>query len=74
VFETIILATCLITSPLTCKDIEISVTPEDGASMQLPFYCARQGQIEIEKWISAHPGWQVQKWSCPARSRVGHKT
>ncbi len=72
-FETIILATCLIASPLTCKDIEIQVTPEHGASLQLPFHCARQGQIEIQKWISEHPGWRVEKWSCPPNGKIGRK-
>jgi hypothetical protein len=73
VLETIILATCLIGSPLTCKNIEIPVTPENGASLQLPYYCARQGQIEVEKWISAHPEWRVERWSCPPRSKLGQK-
>jgi hypothetical protein len=73
VLETIILATCLITSPLNCKDIEIQVAPEHGASLQLPYYCARQGQIEIQKWIAEHPAWRVEKWSCPPKTRVGHK-
>jgi hypothetical protein len=74
VFETIILATCLIASPFTCKDIELRVTPEHGASLQLPYYCARQGQLEISKWITEHPEWRVEKWSCPPSGRVGQKT
>jgi hypothetical protein len=74
VFETIVLATCLIASPLTCKDIELHVTPEHGASLQLPYYCARQGQLEIAKWIGEHPEWRVEKWSCPPIGRVGQKT
>jgi hypothetical protein len=73
VFETIVLATCLIASPLTCKDIEIQVSPENGASLQLPFYCARQGQIAIQKWISEHPGWRVEKWSCPPSGKLARK-
>jgi hypothetical protein len=74
VLETIILATCLITSPLTCKDIHLQVSPDQGASLQLPFHCARQGQIEVQKWIAEHPGWRVEKWSCPANDRIGHRT
>jgi hypothetical protein len=73
VFETIVLATCLIASPITCKDIEIQVTPDNGASLQLPFHCARQGQIETQKWIAEHPDWRVEKWSCPRNGKVGHK-
>jgi hypothetical protein len=74
VFETIILAACLINSPLTCKDIALHVTPERGVSLQLPYHCARQGQLEIAKWIGEHPGWRVEKWSCPPSNKVGQKT
>jgi hypothetical protein len=75
VLETIVLAACLIGSPLACKDIHIQVAPDhQGASLQLPFHCARQGQLEVQKWISEHPGWRVEKWSCPPNGRVGHKT
>jgi hypothetical protein len=74
VLETIVLATCLIASPLACKDIHIQVSPDQGASLQLPFRCARQGQIEIQKWTAEHPDWRVQKWSCPPNGRIGHRT
>jgi hypothetical protein len=74
VFETIILATCLITSPLTCKEVHLHVTPDQGASLQLPFYCARHGQIEVQKWIAENPGWRVERWICPPGGRAGHKT
>jgi hypothetical protein len=74
VIETIILATCLIASPLTCQDIHIQVTPDHSASLQNPFHCFRQGQLEVQKWISEHPSWRVEKWSCPPKDRIGHKT
>jgi hypothetical protein len=74
VLETIILATCLIGTPSTCQDIHLQVEPENGASLQLPYYCARQGQIEVQKWLSVHPDWRVERWSCPPKSRVGQKT
>ena len=73
-FQTIILVTCLIASPLTCRDIHIQVTSDHGASLQSPFHCARQGQLEVQKWIAEHPGWRVEKWSCPPADRIGHKT
>jgi hypothetical protein len=72
-FQTIVLATCLIASPITCKDIEVHVTPEAGASLQLPFHCARQGQLEGLKWIAENPTWRIVKWSCPPRTRMGQK-
>jgi hypothetical protein len=74
VFETIILTTCLIASPIACKDIQIQVTPDHGASLQIPFHCFRQGQLEVQKWISEHPDWRVVKWSCPPADRIGQKT
>jgi hypothetical protein len=73
VFETIVLAVCLINAPLNCKDVHLQIAPEYGASLQLPFYCARHGQIEAQKWIAEHPDWRVQRWSCPANGRVGQK-
>jgi len=73
VLETIVLATCLIKSPLICKEVHLQVAPDHGASLQLPYYCARHGQIEIQKWISGNPDWRVEKWSCPPNGRVGHK-
>ena len=73
VIETIVLATCLINSPHLCKEVHLQVTPDQGASLQLPFHCARQGQIEAQKWIGQHPGWRVEKWSCPPSHKVGHK-
>jgi hypothetical protein len=74
VLQTIILATCLIGSPSTCKEIHLQVASETGASLQLPYHCARQGQIEVQKWISEHPEWRVEKWSCPPAGRVGQQT
>jgi hypothetical protein len=73
VFETIVLATCLISSPITCKDVEIQVTPDKGASLQMPFHCFRQGQIEGQKWIAEHPEWRITKWSCPPNGKMGGK-
>jgi hypothetical protein len=71
--ETIVLATCLIGSPITCKDIKIQLTPDNGASLQLPFHCFRQGQIEGQKWIAEHPEWRITKWSCPPAGKVDRK-
>jgi hypothetical protein len=73
VLETIVFAICLIASPVTCKDLEVQIQPENGASLQMPFHCFRQGQIEGAKWISDHPEWRIAKWSCPPASRLGRK-
>jgi hypothetical protein len=55
VLETIILAVCLINSATTCKEVQLSITPQYGASLQLPFHCARHAQIEAQKWLAEHP-------------------
>jgi hypothetical protein len=73
VLETIILAVCLINSPSICKEVELNVTPEHGASLQLPLYCLRQGQIEGQKWIADHPTWRIEKWSCHPHGKVRFK-
>ena len=70
VLETIILAVCLISSPSTCQEIQINVTPDYGASLQLPMYCARHGQLEAQKWIAEHPTWRIEKWSCYPNGKV----
>ena len=71
--ETIILAVCLTQSPFICKEVELNVTPEGGASLQLPLYCARHGQLEAQKWIAEHPTWRVEKWSCHPHGKVRFK-
>jgi hypothetical protein len=68
--ETIILAICLLKSPFIRKEVNLNVTPDHGASLQLPFYCARHGQIEAQKWIALNPDWRIEKWSCPPNGKV----
>jgi len=68
--ETIILTVCLIQSPSSCKEIHLGVAPEHGASLQLPFYCARHGQLEAQKWIAEHSAWRVENWSCHPHANV----
>src|SRR5262249_12895776 len=70
VLETIILAVCLISSPTTCREVQVNVTPDYGASVQLPMYCARHGQLEAQKWIAEHPTWRIEKWSCYPSGKV----
>ena len=63
-FETILLAVCLLQSPFICKEVSISVEPDSAGSLQLPFQCARRGQMEVQKWIAVHSSWRVERWSC----------
>jgi hypothetical protein len=45
-YETIILAVCLVQTPALCKEINIGIEPDPAGSLQLPFHCARRGQME----------------------------
>jgi len=54
-YETIILAVCLVQTPSICKEVNISVEPDPAGSLQLPFHCARRGQMEGQKWIAGNP-------------------
>jgi hypothetical protein len=63
VLETIILAVCLINSATACKEVQLSITPQYGASLQLPL-------IEAQKWLAEHPAWRIEKWSCYPSGKV----
>ena len=54
IVETIILAVCLVQTPSICREVNISVEPDPAGSMQLPFHCARRGQMEGQKWIAGN--------------------
>jgi hypothetical protein len=63
-YETIILAVCLTHTPAICKEVDLSVEPDPTGSLQLPFHCARRGQIEAQRWIVQNPTRHVERWSC----------
>jgi hypothetical protein len=69
VLEEIVLSVCMLIAPAHCKDVHLQVASELGASLLVPFNCMRQGQIEGQKWIAAHPGWQIVRWRCSPTSR-----
>ena len=72
-YETIILAVCLIQAPSTCKEVNLSVEPDPVGSVQLPFHCARRGQIEAQKWLAEHASWRVETWSCHPHGKLWFK-
>ena len=72
-YETIILAVCLMQTPSICKEVDISVEPDHAGSLQLPYQCARRGQMEAQKWIGENPAWQVERWSCHPYGKVRFK-
>ena len=72
-YETIILAICFTQTPSICKEVQISVEPDPAGSLQLPYHCARRGQMEARKWIAANPAWRVERWSCHPHGKVHFK-
>jgi hypothetical protein len=72
-FETIILAVCMIQTPSICKEVNISVEPDPTGSLQLPYHCARRGQLEAQKWIGENSTWRVESWSCRPHGKLRFK-
>ena len=59
----IILSACLTTNSTVCKDYKISVNPDldvNGCMMDAPPHFAQ--------WAEEHPGWQIKRWRCTAKS------
>lgn len=72
--QEIVLSVCSLLALTECREVHLQVASEYGASLQVPFHCARQGQIEGEKWIAQHPGWRIERWTCPPatqRAKLG---
>jgi hypothetical protein len=67
--QPIVLSVCMLLAPTQCKDVHLQTASEFGASLQVPFNCVRQGQIEGQKWIEQHPGWRIERWKCPPVDR-----
>ena len=65
VLQEIVLSVCILLAPAQCKDVRLQIASESGASLQLPYRCARQGQIEGQKWTAQNPGWRIERWRCP---------
>ena len=68
--ELIVLSVCTLLTPTQCKDVHLQAASEFGASLQVPFNCVKQGQLEGQKWIEQHPGWRVERWKCPPAERM----
>ena len=62
----ILVSVCSIAEPQHCKDVHINLIADNVTTRQ----CLMLGQIEIAKWIDAHPNWQVKRWSCASAGRV----
>jgi hypothetical protein len=67
--QELVLSVCMLVAPAECREVHLQVASEYGASLQVPFHCARQGQIEGEKWMAQNPGWRIERWGCPPPPR-----
>ena len=65
--QSIVLSVCTLLTPTQCKDVHLQAVSEFGASLQVPFNCVKQGQLEGQKWIEQHPGWRIERWNAPQR-------
>lgn len=57
----IMLLACTLLGEGTCRNVEISMEPNTPLT---PYHCQFSGMIEIEKWISEHPGYYPKRWTC----------
>lgn len=61
----LLVSVCLLTDPKQCKEVELQFTDE-MTQMQ----CLMGAQVEIAKWIEAHPKWTFKKWKCTNSSAL----
>lgn len=56
----IFITVCLLNNPEQCKPITLTFS-EEQPHMGI---CGAQAMAEIAKWMEAHPGYYLQRWSC----------
>ncbi len=61
----LVFVVCLSTAPTTCERQTMLFVEGSWAS------CIFDAQPQMARWIGAHPGWRVTRWSCGPR-RPGH--
>jgi len=65
----IVLAVCMSNQPAICKDVNIAVEIEQNWENMLPQQCQMIGQQKAAEWIKDHPGWTIQRYSCPPHKK-----
>jgi hypothetical protein len=68
--QLIVFSVCLLSHPTQCKEVYVQIASEFGRSLQAPYHCLRQGQIEGQKLIERHPEWRIERWKCPPTQRL----
>ena len=56
---------CTILSQTACRDVELIYDPSSVSMMTL-MVCA---QPELAKWLEAHPGYYIKRWSVGSTGR-----
>lgn len=57
---TLVFLVCLISSPGTCREEQLSLTFEDGSNLG----CMMGAQPRMAAWANTHPEWRVTRWKC----------
>jgi hypothetical protein len=68
--QQIVFWVCLLSNSTQCKEVYVQTASEGGQSLQVPYHCLRQGQIEGQRWIEHHPEWRIERWKCPPTQRL----
>ena len=63
--QEIVLVVCVLMQPSRCEPVHLQVASEYGESLQVPFNCMKQGQIQAVKWVEEHPDRSIAGWKCP---------
>lgn len=62
----LIVSVCFIAEPAKCREVTLTMTEGEVT----PFQCMMYGQIEIAKWLEAHPKYQLSRWSCGRAGQI----
>lgn len=55
----LVIAACF-AGAVECRDFSQLYDPREVSLMM----CVAGGQVEVARWASEHPGWQVRRWRC----------
>ncbi|HET6619389.1 MAG TPA: hypothetical protein VFG64_05575 [Dongiaceae bacterium] len=59
----LVIAACLATGH--CKDTHLTYDSRDVSLMT----CMIAGQVEVARWQTQHPAWQIKRWHCGIASQ-----
>lgn len=62
----LIFSVCFIDDPKRCREERLSFFQTAVSPRQ----CMMMGQIEISKWMDAHPNYELKKWACRPAGQI----